>query len=603
MAPAGIFLILFTLTGIIFPGYAQPVPESHSWAEVKSRGKGTIVIYWYESQPFIYRTADGMQGIEPEIMEGFRTYLHSHHDIDLQIEWREARSFADTYATIQVNKEKGILGASAFSITPERQQVVGFSPPYMSDICVLITSKGLPIVQDRAEFEALFSKLTAITIDATTYEQDILRIKQDGNLDFDIEFIPSSENILRAVEQRDSAFGFIDLPVYMMMFNDNPSINVNRQNVYPIKRKGYAFIYPTNSDWSEPLNQYFLDDEFAAHFETIISHYLDIELYHFIETLAIQSNDMVVLLTKEKEIQYKNLMGKSEQIIKETRTRNFVIILAGMISVSLIVIAALYRKRNQQKLEIERQRRSIELKNEQLEKRNQQLVHLDEEKNNLINILAHDMRTPIGHVQGLAQVLLLTNNSLPEDQKLIIQSITHASERLNKMITNILDTESIEQNGVKLFMEKVVIGALLNEILASFEKQAAMKNIRLLANHTGNGISVKGDPLFLTQVFENLISNAIKFSEKNKEVRVRVSEAGENVRVMVGDSGPGFTQEDLQLLFKKFQRLSARPTNGEQSTGLGLSIVKKYTELMGGKVWCESEEGKGATFVVEFPKG
>ena len=155
MAPAGILLVLCCITGILFPSYGQSVPVSNSWAEVKENGEGRIVIYWYESQPFIFGTADGMQGIEYEIMEGFRTYLKIHHNVNLEIEWKEARNFADTYATIQARDEKGIFGSSAFSITPERQQVVGFSPPYMSDICVLITSKGLPIVQDRAEFEDL----------------------------------------------------------------------------------------------------------------------------------------------------------------------------------------------------------------------------------------------------------------------------------------------------------------------------------------------------------------------------------------------------------------------------------------------------------------
>jgi signal transduction histidine kinase len=81
-----------------------------------------------------------------------------------------------------------------------------------------------------------------------------------------------------------------------------------------------------------------------------------------------------------------------------------------------------------------------------------------------------------------------------------------------------------------------------------------------------------------------------------------VSEERDRVRVEVRDSGPGLTEEDMSLLFKKFQRLSAKPTDGENSTGLGLSIVKKYVELMGGRVWCVSEYGDGANFIVEFEK-
>jgi signal transduction histidine kinase len=387
-----------------------------------------------------------------------------------------------------------------------------------------------------------------------------------------------------------------------MMFNEDPSINVKRQNLYPVKRKGYAIIHPQQSDWAEPLQEYFSTPGFASSLETIIGHYIDIDLYHFVEKLAIQSNDLVVLLTKEKEIQSKDLLGKSEQIVRETRTRNFLIVLIIVIFIFLIAIIALYRKRSEQKQKIELQRRSIELKNEQLEKRNHHLVALDEEKNNLIKILAHDLRTPINHVQGLAQVFLLSNDSLPEEQKMILSRINETSLRLNKMISNILDIDSLENNRVRIFMDTVNISSLVNQVVKSFDKQAAKKNIELSAVSAAENGNVKCDPLFLIQIFENLISNALKFSEKGKKVEVTTRANGEYLQVSVRDSGPGLTPDDMSMIFKKFQRLSAKPTDGENSTGLGLSIVKKYVELMGGTVWCESEPGKGANFIVQFRK-
>ena len=103
-----------------------------------------------------------------------------------------------------------------------------------------------------------------------------------------------------------------------------------------------------------------------------------------------------------------------------------------------------------------------------------------------------------------------------------------------------------------------------------------------------------------TQVFENLISNAIKFSPPHKAVKVILAKDNGKARAEIIDEGPGLTEEDKKKVFGKFQRLSAKPTGGEHSTGLGLSIVKKYVEAMNGKVWCESEHGKGANFIVEF---
>jgi signal transduction histidine kinase len=151
-------------------------------------------------------------------------------------------------------------------------------------------------------------------------------------------------------------------------------------------------------------------------------------------------------------------------------------------------------------------------------------------------------------------------------------------------------------------MDEVSISPLVNQVVQSFDKVAAKKNIALSFSTSNEKCIIQGDPLFLIQVFENLLSNAIKFSEKGRPVETTLSELNGKVRISVHDQGPGLTEEDLQNIFKKFQRLSAQPTGGEGSLGLGLSIVKKYVELMGGRIVCESGPHDGATFTVEFDK-
>ncbi|MSU63222.1 MAG: ATP-binding protein, partial [Pedosphaera sp.] len=101
---------------------------------------------------------------------------------------------------------------------------------------------------------------------------------------------------------------------------------------------------------------------------------------------------------------------------------------------------------------------------------------------------------------------------------------------------------------------------------------------------------------------ENLLSNAVKYSPPEKSIFVRLAMNADGVRFEVRDEGPGLSAEDQKKLFGKFARLSAKPTGGEHSTGLGLSIVKRMVESMDGKVWCESELGRGATFIVQFPQ-
>ncbi|MFZ5972748.1 MAG: ATP-binding protein [Bacteroidota bacterium] len=571
-----------------------------SWQSIRKKGRGEITVYWFESKPFIYRNAkEQLEGVEYDLMEGFRKYLKDRYDVDLKMNWKEANDFYNTYLTVRQNTQHS-FGVSAFSITSQREAEVQFAPPYMADISVLISSQNVHSTQSVSHFNEVFNGLTAITIKGTTYEQDLLRLKEEAGVDFNIQYIPSYENILLTIESMDNAFGFIDLPVYMMLFRADPSMKVKRQNHYPVKRRGYSVIYPLQSDWKVPVDEYF--SMVRNNFEPIISKYLDVELYRFVEALARESDDELELLNKEKEIQYQDLLSKSVQLAQQTRTSRYLVAITGIVGTFLLIIVVMYRKRNEQKEKIEIQRQSIALKNEQLEKRNEHLVALDEEKNNLIKILAHDLRTPINHVQGLAQVFLLSNPQLPEDQKQIIQNITDASLRLNKMISNILDIDAAENKRIKILEENVDIRALLQKVIRSFDKQAQKKEMELvLQPHDGSPV-IFGDPLFLIQVFENLISNALKFSPKHKQVSVVIREEGSEVRISVIDQGPGLSEEDQQLLFKKFQRLSTHPTDGEKSTGLGLSIVKQYVELMGGRVWCESEPGKGAAFHVAFTR-
>ncbi len=108
------------------------------------------------------------------------------------------------------------------------------------------------------------------------------------------------------------------------------------------------------------------------------------------------------------------------------------------------------------------------------------------------------------------------------------------------------------------------------------------------------------DKMYIAQVFENLLSNSVKFSPKNSQIYVRCYSITGKIRIEVQDEGQGILPEEMSRLFIKYQKLSAKPTGGEKSTGLGLSIVKQYVEAMQGRVWCESEPGQGATFIVEF---
>ena len=236
----------------------------------------------------------------------------------------------------------------------------------------------------------------------------------------------------------------------------------------------------------------------------------------------------------------------------------------------------------------------------EIEKFNEELVDLNQEKNHLIEIVAHDLRNPLTSSLSIATNLQTASERLNEDDRDSIHFLVGALKRMNNMISRILDIRMIEQKKVDLNCEKMDFGEVLQEVFSNFKETAKQKNIKLhLNNKSYYGIA---DRNYLIQIFENLLSNAIKFSPRDKNVWVNIEEWNGEIKINFKDEGPGIREEDFKNLFKQFQRLSAQPTAGEKSTGLGLSIVKKYVDIMGGRVWCESEYGNGANFIITFQK-
>ena len=250
--------------------------------------------------------------------------------------------------------------------------------------------------------------------------------------------------------------------------------------------------------------------------------------------------------------------------------------------------------------EVVTSKEEIERQNEVLADQKQDLEELNEEKNHLIGVLAHDMRNPLHQIKGMASIIRMKKVEISEEDDKYLGIIEGAVDHLNNMIAKILDLEAIESKKTNVESEKVDLRHTLKVIIDSFQGRAEDKEISLVADIEDTPHLVSADRGFSMQVFENLLSNAIKFSPKRKNIYVSLTRKDGRIKASIKDEGPGLSKEDMGKLFGKFQKLSAQPTGGEKSTGLGLSIVKKYVEAMGGNVWCESELGQGAAFIVEF---
>lgn len=219
---------------------------------------------------------------------------------------------------------------------------------------------------------------------------------------------------------------------------------------------------------------------------------------------------------------------------------------------------------------------------------------------NVLNITAHDLKNPLAIMPLLAD-MILRNKENPTAIIDIAKQIKSAGRRMNKIITDLLEAGREDTGKIQLRLQRVDLSNLLKGVVATNTSLARKKN-QLLKLNIEKGCYVFGDQQRLIEIADNLINNAIKYSPNGKNTYISLKTNESVVVLEVRDEGPGLTKDDLKNLFRKFTSLSARPTGGESSSGLGLSIVKHLVSAHRGKIYPRSEgEGKGASFIVELP--
>lgn len=236
---------------------------------------------------------------------------------------------------------------------------------------------------------------------------------------------------------------------------------------------------------------------------------------------------------------------------------------------------------------------------EQLELRKQsqlQVVH----QQDIMAHLSHELKNAISLVIGYAALLKDTEPG-EEGFAQYCDVILKAGNRMSALAEEALVMAANRSPVFELKKSNIGLTALIKETTSRFSLLAKEKNQRLHVD-IGVDVSIEGDAEKINEVIENLLSNAIKYSAHNKDIALSVQLAEQcTVRIIVKDEGPGFTDGDMMKLFQPFTRLSAKPTGGESSTGIGLYIAHKLVELHGGKIWAENSENGGAVFYVDLP--
>jgi two-component system, sensor histidine kinase and response regulator len=229
------------------------------------------------------------------------------------------------------------------------------------------------------------------------------------------------------------------------------------------------------------------------------------------------------------------------------------------------------------------------------------LSQIAEDKDELLGILAHDLKNFLGGINTSAE-LLSRQIARFDDERMtklsenILRSSGQSLAFLKEYLANAATDRSFSLESGEVNLVATAAGAV-----EQYQEAARQKNIKIHGDFPAETAVVLADVSALRQVLDNLLSNALKFSPHGRRVFVSVRLADQYAECVIRDEGPGFTAEDKELMFRRYGRLSARPTGGEPSTGLGLSIVHKLVKAMNGELVCVSNPGQGAAFIFRLP--
>jgi len=295
---------------------------------------------------------------------------------------------------------------------------------------------------------------------------------------------------------------------------------------------------------------------------------------------------------RDREVQNKLLQFEIDK--QRIWSRGLIVLVLAFALTGVLAFVAFITKRNANK--------RLSTTNELITRQNQKLAELNYEKNSLIGIVSHDLSTPFATIQLWGQVLQSANGKLDGEQQKAVSRIIQASKYGDNLINRILDIEKTDIVNHRVQLKLFDLVSLSKDVIENFNPQAINKNISLHAEFAAKEMYLLSDEHLVQRICSNLVSNAIKYTPRGKHVWFNVREEGESIVISVSDEGVGIDAEDLPHLFSKYSKISSQPTDGENSNGLGLSIVKRIVEELNGQISCESERGKGSVFTVMLKK-
>jgi signal transduction histidine kinase/DNA-binding NarL/FixJ family response regulator len=298
------------------------------------------------------------------------------------------------------------------------------------------------------------------------------------------------------------------------------------------------------------------------------------------------------------------LLEASKQLSETDRA--LVEVLCGRLSIAfdnVTLYEQLQRANSSLEERVARRTAELTLANERLQAQWARLRAANAFKTEILGKVAHDLKNPLSVIIGRTEILseLIAESPIPiENAKAQVAHIQNSAQRLTDMVDNLIADAMADALDISIRRETVDLVTLAADVVDANRPLAEQKQ-QAISLTGSSGATAAGDHDRLRDALDNLLSNAIKYSPIGGPISVTVERTDHEALIRVRDSGPGLSPEDTSRLFGRFQRLSAKPTGGESSTGLGLSIVKRIVDLHGGRIIVDNGPGGGATFTIALP--